>query len=315
MNFNKSYLRKLFLLIAKRGKAAFSVAFFFVLAACHTQHERLHQLMKEGKIDDNEAYDTLCFLDSVFPVVEVKANDRRQRFLIDPALPCLHGDIADAEIAVCLTDARGDTLAQRFGRMPDLQIGGRICADVGGGLLTESARRKLLQHGIHGVIGANLMQHNVWHFDFAARRVIIAPQSDIFTRLPQTVIFPFTRTIFRSPKWQVKFNRFPYRLVTRLSTGYGGGILLDKEFSDNYKSFMYDRTLQTLSFPDAIHGIAEAGGLLMDSLEMEATRTFGLIPVMRSQSSYALLGLAFFRSYRLTLDWRKRTVLLHFVAH
>jgi hypothetical protein len=64
-----------------------------------------------------------------------------------------------------------------------------------------------------------------------------------------------------------------------------------------------------------IHGIVSGQGLYMDSLRVEGRYTFDDLPVVRSQSSYALLGLTFLRRYRLTIDWRQRMIWLHPTQH
>ncbi|MCS7017549.1 MAG: hypothetical protein RMJ87_05095 [Cytophagales bacterium] len=291
-------------------QAAFLAASFFLLHSCQPQQERLHKLMQAGTATI-AGFDTLQLADSLFPVVTVSVGTQLQQWLIDTALPCLSANVSGDAVLVPLINAAGDTLATAFGMIPLLRLGGSTFQEVGSGLLTDSLWTVLQQKNIQGIIGANLMQHSTWHFDFERKYVIIAPWPEPFIGLPQTIAIPFNRSIYRSPKWQVQFNRFPYQLVMQVSTGYAGGILLDQEFSNNYKSFMYDRTLQTHSFPDLVHGIASGEGLQMDSLRIERQHTFDNLPVVRSQSSYALLGLAFLRRYRLTIDWRQRMIWLH----
>ncbi len=257
--------------------------------------------------------DTLLFTDSIFPIVSITAGNQRQQWLIDTALPCLWTDVRvlDNHIRIPLINATGDTLAESFGIMPPLHIGNGIFQDIGGGLLTGSLQIALQQKGVQGIIGANLMQHRTWHFDWENNRVIIAPSPEKFIGLPQTIVLPFNRTIYRSPKWQVQFNRFPYQLVMQLSTGFAGGILLDAEFTSNYKSFMYDNALQPMQLHYSVHGVTSGQGLVMDSLRMERLHTFDDLPVIHSQSRYGLLGLAFLRRYRFTIDWRQRIIWLH----
>jgi hypothetical protein len=298
----------------KYTKAVLLAALFFLLNSCQTQHEQLDKLMRAGATN-HTGYDTLLFTDSTFPVVIIKVGDLRQQWLIDTALPCLYANVSGNAINLPLISAAGDTLAKNFGTIPPLRIGNSIFQGIGGGLLTDTLQTILQQKGIQGIIGANLMQHRTWHFDFANRYVIVAPSPERFIGLPQTIALPFNRNIYRSPKWQVQFNRFPYQLVIQPATGFGGGILLNAEFSDNYKSFMYDRLLQTHTFPDMIHGIVSGQGLYMDSLRVEGRYTFDDLPVVRSQSSYALLGLTFLRRYRLTIDWRQRMIWLHPTQH
>lgn len=292
-------------------KAALWVALFFCLYSCQTQNEQLHRLMQAG-VTNYTGYDTLLFTDSLFPVITISTYDHQpQQWLIDTSLPSLSGNVSETTINLPFINTAGDTLAKGFGVISPLRIGKSTFQGTGGGLLTDSLRAILQQKGIQGIIGANLMQHCTWHFDFENRYVIMAPSPERFTGLPQTIALPFNRDVYRSPKWQVQFNRFPYQLVVKPATGFAGGILLDEEFSDNYKSFMYDRTLQTCVFPDVIHGISSGQGLQMDSLRIEGLHTFDALPVVRSKSDYALLGLTFLYRYRLTIDWRQRTIWLH----
>lgn len=270
----------------------------------------MYRLMAGGKVLEGQVnYDTLLLIDSLLPAITVQTDGQLWR--IDTALPCLTRKMDAVPVFFPLLNAAGDTLAKQFGNIGTLQIGSRKYADIGGGLLTDSAFARLQRQGIEGIIGANLMQHNTWHFDWANKRVIIAPSPEKFISLPQTIALPFNRTLFRSPKWQVQFNRFPYQLVMQLSTGFAGGILLDAEFTANHTSFMYDNELQPMQLPYSIHGITSGQGLVMDSLQVEGLHTFDNLPVMHSQSHYGLLGMAFFGRYRLTIDWRQRTVWLH----
>ncbi|WP_250629881.1 hypothetical protein [Rhodoflexus caldus] len=305
--------QKLYLLIGRKYiGAALLAALFFWLSGCQTRHEQLHQLMRAGATN-HVGYDTLLFTDSVFPIVSIRAGNQRQHWLIDTALPCLWAgaQVSDNHIRIPLINAAGDTLAESFGVMPPLHMGNGSFQGIGGGLLTDGLQTALQQKGIQGVIGANLMQHRTWHFDWENNRVIIAPSPEKFIGLPQTIALPFNRTIYRSPKWQVQFNRFPYQLVMQLSTGFWGGILLDAEFTANHTSFMYDNELQPMQLPYSIHGVTSGQGLVMDSLRMEGLHTFDDLPVIHSQSRYGLLGLAFLRRYLLTIDWRQRMIWLH----
>lgn len=290
---------------------ALSVALFFWLNNCQTQHEQLHQLMQAGSTNNRWGYDTLYFTDSLFPVVTVETENSKQRWLIDLSLPCLSTTVTHTTVQLPLINAAGDTLSRSFGYMPPLRIGNSVFEGIGSGLLTSAAQALLERQNIQGVIGANLMQHGAWHFDWEQNCVIVAPSPEKFISLPQTIAIPFNRNIYRSPKWQLQFNRFPYRLVLQPSTGFAGGVLMDAEFSANYKSFMYDRLLQTIAFPESIHGISSGQGLYMDSLQIEQLYNFDNLPVIRSKSSYALLGLTFLHRYNFTVDWRQRMIWLH----
>ncbi|WP_448520238.1 hypothetical protein [Rhodoflexus sp.] len=289
-----------------RTAALFAACFF--LYACQTRQEQLHALMQAGEVINNDAYDTLLLTDSLFPIIATDSDGQRR--LIDTGLPCLTTETIDGDITALLTAATGDTLAMQFGAF-NLSIGKRQYKNIGSGRLTNAAAANLQQKGIAGVIGANLMQHSTWHFDWEQCRVIVAPSPEKFADLPQTIALPFNRNIYRSPKWQVKFNRFPYQMLMQVSSGFGGGVLLDAEFTANHTSFMYERIPEPFATADLIYGISEAKGLLMDSLQIEGKYTFDKIPVLHSPSNYGLLGLAFLRRFNLTIDWRQRTIWLH----
>lgn len=287
------------------------LAALFFLFGCSTDHEQLYQLMRKGKVENNHLCDTLYLVDSILPIVTLQHGKQRQKWLIDTGLPCLSPAVKP-QVHLPLMNAEGDTLANSFGQIQaPLIVGKRVITDLTAGLPSASANRMMDSIGVQGILGANLMQHSTWHFDWKRRIVIIAPSTDQFEKQPSSVAISFNRTIHRVPKCQVKFNRFPYQLVGYISTGFAGGVLLDEEFSGNYTSFMYEYPLQGLHWQKGLHQAKALRGRLTDSICIEGSIRYDRLPVGLSQSKYGLLGLALLQRQNITLDWKKRKMWLH----
>jgi hypothetical protein len=288
------------------------------LAACQSDYDRVRHLMAGGQVEWTTPADTLAleWIDSL-PWVRAQVDGRPTRLLVDTGLPTLLLPELLPQARPSAHALRRDdstVLSQHFGPAPAITLGRTRFVGAGAGVPGAPTVAYLRAREASGVLGASLMQHAVWHFDFAANRLVLARQMPAGPWPPP---LPFIRDEWRAPKLKAQWPRFPRMAQLRLSTGYAGGVKLDRSYLRD-APFVLDPPTGSPCRP----GPDDAAGLALTSPPAPArsclgTSTFQIaghwwagVPASIRPDGRGHLGLAALRPYHLLIDWPARRVYL-----
>ncbi|MCU0452022.1 MAG: hypothetical protein MUC97_19630, partial [Bernardetiaceae bacterium] len=171
------------------------------LAACQSDYDRVRHLMAGGQVQWAAPTDTLAleWADGV-PWVQAQVAGQPARLLVDTGLPTLLLPELLPQATPSGHPLRRDdstVLSQHFGLAPAIVLRRTRFMGVGAGVPTAPVVAYLRARGASGVLGASLMQHGVWHFQFAASRLVLARQMPAGPLPPP---LPFIRDEWRVPK-------------------------------------------------------------------------------------------------------------------
>jgi len=154
---------------------------------------------------------------------------------------------------------------------------------------------------IDGLIGANMMRKSVWQFDFRQKMIHVAPSVDYF-ELDQAEQLPIRSKNTGTPVTNIRLGSTLLKNQT-VDFGSGNGITILK---DKITEPMVQDTV-AISYGNAGTGLYGSRQdtvyyLRTDSLQIGLDFLSSAVLRVRKNTN-GLLGLRFWRNYRVTIDW------------
>lgn len=294
--------------------------------SCDGGYNKLNRAMQRGHLLMASCTDTipLQWVNGM-PAAQVRmADNAAQWWLIDTGLPTLllpeALPNAAAEPCLPLLNDEGDTLAQSLAHISALGIGHASLVQVAALVASPQAAQWLRRHGVAGVLGANAMQHAVWHFDVTNHRAIVAAPTcaqPVDEWRKNALEIPFLRTLHRSPKFLVSVNNFPRKAVAVLTTGFAGSLKLPESYLDDFPSFLFRHSLAVVQpRADTTQALAITLHHMRDTLFANPVALLGLpgaelcnLPhaVLRRDAT-CRLGIRAWSPYPFTIHWQRQKI-------
>jgi hypothetical protein len=274
---------------------------------------QLHEIMKEGQMLSTKSFvDSLSFsfdnnliiLDIPSHNLGIKESNKIYHFLVDTGSPCFFSE----ELIKALglerkwilplgidDDEEGREKTDLFTAQIKLQ--NLVFQFITIGKLSKNKEKLLSKQTkthIHGIIGANLMQHCLWQIDYVQKKIYLSNQLDFLPKTKKKYSTTFIRDICRRPCIYLTINHFPRKPMAILSTGNPHSIVLNQTFKSLRKAMLYSK-IDTKE-------IENARSLIIGDLQVQDVPTF----FEGKLKNY--LGNGFGGQYTITIDWKSKRI-------
>ncbi|MBN8703190.1 MAG: aspartyl protease family protein [Bacteroidetes bacterium] len=282
------------------------------------------KIIRRGEVDQKQFKTQIPFeFKDGLIIVKVGINGVEYNFIVDTGAPNVLSTELATELKLKNTskqkveDSHGASSALGFTTINKLTIGGIDFLNTGAAIADLKQNPILECHHIKGFIGANLMRKAIWEFDFKNKMISIANSIDSF-RIPSNAnLVPFYTDITGTPFIDMSYNGLIDKNVT-VDFGYNGNIETStvvfnklkqsKLISDNTcrfgcNSFGLSGRGNNDTIYDAVISKIKIGDITLTDYVVSFNQD-------KSKSNIKLIGTAFFKNYRIILNWNKNKLIL-----
>lgn len=211
-----------------------------------------------------------------------------------------------------VSDSQNRSKVQNYVQLDSMYLGGILFGDL---VAIEADLRYspvLACLGIDGIVGANLMRHAFWEMDAGSGFLRMSSSREGWPLdNPLLISKPFRAKSTYTPLVEMRVDNTLYRNIT-FDTGSGDLLSLGKKDNTNFNAdsvaFRAYGFLSAGLFGSNIDTVqSQFLDLYLDSIPFHSPIEFG------STNDSRLLGMDFFKHFRIYMDWPSRK--MHFLAH
>ena len=303
----------------KFTKVSIYLIIFILLNSCSLN--KAAKYLKEGKTEQENFTNTLPFeLKKGWIIVPVEIENKTYRFILDTGTPTL----VSKELAQSLNMKAIDSVdaydvynkgqKNEYTRIENIKIGKTDFVGTAALINDFNATAIWASLNVDGFIGSNLMQHAIWDIDFKQKQITITDNESNLGLSDDLIENKMFIGVAGLPSIACKINgeriwNFPVDL------GYNGGIVMP--FSDFEKQiqngqisdFKKSDTQGIIGVYGKQNSSRESYTGIIDEIEF-GNSTIKNEKVYSEQYLSKIIGLDFFKNYRVILNWNSKKIKL-----
>jgi hypothetical protein len=249
-------------------------------------------------------------------IIEAQIDGATYRFLLDSGAPNILDQGLASRLGIAgkkkwkVTDGAGNTQKLSFVLVDSVVIGGINFGQTAAAIADLKQVPELKCLDIDGFIGANLMRLATWQVDFQQERIHIASARDSLPVTEGGIEVPFVMTPQGTPYIQIIGDQdtFP-----RMTLDLGSNSCLEAPRQFYYSRKQKNKAVQSFGANEAnLYGKTADTSYLSFFQEVQlGDSLLGSYPVsFEGEDKEGYIGTDFLESFLLTIDWKKRVVVL-----
>ncbi len=290
----------------------------FLFVSCGSSH--VAKLLQGGEViqDDFKTIVPFEFREGLM-IVQIKINKSNYDFMIDTGASNIISQELANELNLKPTnseymyDVHGIRKKLGYVTLADIQIGEANFTNTLTAIIDINEVEALQCLNIDGIIGANLMRHAVWDFDFEHQEITIVDTEDKLEIPANHKKVKFFIGYQGTPSIITKVNNKRV-LNNQIDTGSNGGITLslDEFVRLNKKDSIYKYDKGYSLGRIGIYGAGQKEVFYKAVIDKLSIGDLHLnnTPLFFRGSHYKLIGLDFLKKYRMILNWSDQKMIL-----
>jgi len=275
-------------------------------------------LLPTGSIRQEHFTETIPFtFDSGLPIIKVTIEGIDYNFLLDTGAPT----VISPELAAALhsktvkksivSDSQGNDNVQEFVLINEIQIGRLQFNAIGAVVINLKKTFEIKCLNIDGIIGSNQMSNAIWEIDYKNKSITITDDFVGFKEPEGAAKINFIEMgNQKTPMVRIQVDSTRSKLLT-FDTGANGSIDLPySHFKNAIKEYK-----QVKSYGNSTSGVYGTGKkdtittTKVSSIQLGTLKLNHQLLTLDDISS-PLIGNAFLKNYKTTLNWKTRTIYL-----